>query len=129
MVRAIAVRAAPRMGLFAIPDFRRLWLVGLVVFGVRWLEMLAMAVFVYQDTHSPFLVALLTMLRSLPMALFGAPLGAAAERVERRSALLCEVASLALGSSTLAMLAYSGQLAVWQLAVVSFWSGIGSAMD
>lgn len=129
MVRAIAVRAAPRVGLFAVPDFRRLWLVGLVVFGVRWLETLAMAVFAYQHTHSPLIVALLTMLRSLPMALFGAPLGAAAERVERRSALLCEVGSLALGSSTLAVLAYSGQLAVWQLAVVSFWGGIGAAID
>jgi MFS family permease len=129
MVRAIAVRAAPRMGLFAEPDFRRLWLVGLVVFGVRWLEMLAMAVFAYQRTHSPLLVAVLTMLRSLPMALFGAPLGAAAERVERHTALVCVVLAMALGSFTLAVLAYAGRLAVWQLAVASFWNGIGAATD
>src|SRR5262245_4301352 len=37
------------------PDFRRLWLVGLVVFSVRWLEMLAVAVFAYQRTNSPFI--------------------------------------------------------------------------
>ena len=69
--------AAPRAWLIAEPDFWRLWLVGLVVFGVRWLEMLAVAVFAYQRTGSPFVVAMLTMLRMLPMALFGAVIGAA----------------------------------------------------
>jgi MFS family permease len=129
MDRATAVRAAPRARLFAEPDFRRLWLVGLVVFAVRWLEMLAMAIFAYEHTHSPFVVAVLTMLRGLPMALFGAPLGALAERVERRTALLVEVLSLALSSLTLAMLAYAGRLAVWHLAAASFWGGIGWALD
>src|SRR5439155_4784271 len=48
--------AAPRRWLIGEPDFRRLWLVGLVVFSVRWLEMLAVAVFAYQHTGSPFIV-------------------------------------------------------------------------
>lgn len=129
MLRAIAVRGAPRRGLFAEPDFYRLWLVGLVVFGVRWLEMLAMAVFAYQRTHSPLLVAVLTMLRGLPMALFGAPLGVAAERIERHTALVCIVAAMAMSSLTLAALAYAGRLEVWQLALASFWNGIGWATD
>ena len=129
MVRAIAVPAAPRTRLFAEPDFCRLWLVGSVVFGVRWLELLAMAIFAYQRTHSPFVVAVLTMLRSLPMALFGAPLGAAAERIERHSALVCVVLAMASSSLVLAGLAYGGRLEVWQLALASFWSGIGAATD
>ena len=73
-----AVSAAPRAWLFGEADFRRLWLVGVVVFAVRWLEMLAVAVFAYQRTGSPLIVALLTMLRMLPMALFGAIVGAMA---------------------------------------------------
>ncbi|HJU14907.1 MAG TPA: MFS transporter [Stellaceae bacterium] len=129
MDRAMALRPAPRAGLFAVPDFRRLWLVGLVVFAVRWLEMLAMAIFAYQQTHSPLAVALLTMLRTLPMALFGAPLGAAAERIERHTALVLVVLSMALSSFTLALLAYAGRLAVWHLFAASFWSGIGWAAD
>jgi MFS family permease len=129
MDRATAVRAAPRARLFAEPDFRRLWLVGLVVFAVRWLEMLAMAVFAYERTHSPFIVAVLTMLRGLPMALFGAPLGAAAERIERRTALVIVVLSMALSSLALAALAYAGRLAIWHLALASFWNGIGWATD
>src|SRR5579875_2335036 len=89
--RAVAMRAAARARLFAEPDFRRLWLVGLVVFAVRWLEMLAMAVFAYERTHSPLIVALLTMLRALPMALFGAPIGAAAGPESMSAAMALDV--------------------------------------
>ena len=112
MRRASAIaRPAPRAWLIDAPDFWRLWLVGLVVFAVRWLEMLAVAVFAYQHTGSPFVVAALTMLRMLPMALFGALIGALAERCERRSALILVVVSLALTSLTLALLAFAGELA------------------
>ena len=40
-------------GLRAAPDFWRLWFVGLVVFVVRWLETLAVAVFVYRAPDRP----------------------------------------------------------------------------
>ena len=69
-------------------DFLRLWYVGLVSFLIRWMETLAVAVFVLQKTGSPFLVAMMTMLRILPMGLFGSVMGAWAERWERRSCLL-----------------------------------------
>ena len=123
--------AAPfaRAWLIEAPDFWRLWVVGLVIFAVRWLEMLAVAVFAYQHTHSPFVVAALTMLRMLPMALFGAVIGALAERCERRTALIVVVVSMGLTSLSLAVLAFAGKLAVWQLAVAAFFNGIGWATD
>ena len=52
-------------------DFWRLWLIGLIVFTVRWVEMLVFAVFAYQVTGSALVVTKLTMLRMLPLALFG----------------------------------------------------------
>lgn len=110
-------------------DFRRLWLIGLAVFGVRWLETLAIAVFVYERTASAFDVALMTLLRILPMALFGAPIGALAERVERRSAEIAVLTVMLGGSLTMAVLAYGGWLAVWHLALGSFVSGIAWAAD
>ena len=115
--------------LFDEPDFRRLWLVGVVVFAVRWLEMLAVAVFAYQHTGSPFIVASLTMLRMLPMALFGALVGAVADRIERRAALIVVVLSMLLTSLTLVLLASAGELAVWHLAVASFVNGIAWTTD
>jgi MFS family permease len=124
-----AVRAAPKVWLFGEPDFRRLWLVGVVVFAVRWLEMLAVAVFAYQHTGSPFVVALLTMLRMLPMALFGAVVGAMAERLERRIALIIVVVSMLLSSLVLALLAWSNTLEVWHVALASFVNGVAWTTD
>src|ERR1700733_3768551 len=103
--------------LFANADFWRLWYAGLIVFVVRWLETLAVAVFVYRATRSPFLVAMMTMLRLLPMGLFGAMLGVVAERIERRIAQIGVITLMGCTSAALAVLAYGGQLAVWQLAV------------
>jgi len=120
---------ASRRWLFAEPDFRLLWLIGLVVFSVRWLEMLAVAVFSYQRTGSPLIVALLTMLRMLPMALFGALIGAVAERVERRTALVFVMALMLLCSIVVALLAWSNALEVWHLALASLISGLTWTTD
>ena len=102
---------------------------GLVVSVVRWLETLAVGVFVYQTTRSAFLVAMMTMLRLLPMGVFGALLGALAERVDRRIALIFVVLQMMLTSAVLAVLELSGHLALWHLAVASFLNGLGWATD
>ena len=120
---------AARRGVFAEPDFRRLWFVGLVVFLVRWLETLVTGLFTWNATGSAFLVAMMTMLRLLPMGLFGAFLGAWAERVEGRTALLLTVAGSLLGSLAVALLAGAGVLAVWHLAALSFLNGLAWAAD
>ena len=96
---------------------------------MRWLEMLAVAVFAYQRTASPFIVALLTMLRMLPMAMFGALIGAAAERVERRTALVFVMTLMLLCSIALALLAWSGALEIWHIALASFISGLTWTTD
>jgi MFS family permease len=128
-VTVAAFHATSRAWLFGEPDFRRLWLVGFVVFAVRWLEMLAVAVFAYQQTGSPFIVAMLTMLRMLPMALFGAVVGAVAERLERRTVLILVVISMLLSSLVLALLAWTGELAVWHVALASFINGFAWTTD
>jgi MFS family permease len=114
---------------FAERDFRLLWLVGFVLFVIRWLEMLAMAVFAYQRTGSPFIVALLTMLRLLPMGVLGAFLGAWADRLERRTAMVLVVLMQLVASLALALLAYADMLAVWHLAAACVVNGIGWATD
>jgi MFS family permease len=128
-VTVAAFQGTPRAWLFGEPDFRRLWLVGLVVFGVRWLEMLAVAVFAYQQTGSPFIVAMLTMLRMLPMALFGAVVGAVADRLERRTALILVVISMLLSSLVWRSSAWTGELAVWHVALASFINGFAWTTD
>jgi MFS family permease len=124
-----ALPAGGRGRLFNNADFWRLWYAGLIVFLIRWVETLAVAVFVFQRTNSPFLVAMMTMLRLLPMGLFGAFIGAGAERVQRRTGLLIVILMMGTASGTLAALAWTGGLAVWHLALGSFVNGIGWATD
>jgi MFS family permease len=86
-------------------------------------------VVVYQRTGSAFLVAMMTMLRLLPMGLFGVFLGALAERFDRRRALIGVVILMGTTSATLALLAWTGRLEVWHLALASFVNGCGWATD
>jgi MFS family permease len=110
-------------------DFRRLWFVGMMVFVVRWLETVAVGVVVYEKTNSALLVAMVTMLRLLPMGLFGAFLGAWAEKVERRTALIGMVLIMGTVSAVMALLAHAGTLQIWHLALASFLNGLAWATD
>lgn len=115
--------------LFRTRDFRRLWIVGLVIFAVRWLETLAIGVFVYAATESAFTVSMVTMLRVLPMGLFGAVIGAMAERIEKRTGLVVIMLGSLLTSLAMAALAWADALQVWHLAVASFINGLSWAAD
>ena len=114
---------------FAVADARRLWLVGLLVSVARWLEMLVIGILVWQATGSAFLVAAMVLLRLLPMGMFGALLGVAADRVQRRSALLLVVAGQAAVAAALAVLAFTGSVEVWKVAVACFFGGLAWASD
>lgn len=116
------LRTSPR-------DFWRLWYVGLVVSIVRWLETVVMGIVVYQQTGSALIVAMVTMLRLVPMGLFGAFLGALAERFDRRLTLAGIVGLMTVTSALLAVIAFTGTLEVWHLAVASFINGCGWATD
>lgn len=115
--------------LYALPEFRRLWLIGMLTFVVRWLEMLAMALYAYQVTGSALVVAVMTMLRLLPMGLFGAFMGAAADRFERRSVLILTLVASMASTLALGFLAKFNTLEVWHLAAASFINGICWATD
>jgi len=110
-------------------DYWRLWYVGMIVSTVRWLETVVMGVVVYQQTGSAFIVAMITMLRLLPMGLFGAFLGAFAERFDRRLTLAAMVELLASTSALLSIVAWVGTLEVWHFAAASFINGCGWATD
>ncbi|MDO9413507.1 MAG: MFS transporter [Pseudolabrys sp.] len=107
----------------AEPDFWRLWLIGAVQFSVRWIEMLAVAVAVYQTTGSAFLVTVMSMLRVLPMALFGAFIGAAADRFPGHTIMVVTTSVQFATSVAVAVLAYAGQLETWHLAISIFING------
>ena len=110
-------------------DFWRLWIVGLTSSAVRWIELLVVAVFTYQVTSSAFIVTMMALLRLLPMALFGAFMGAAADKVDRKRALIGMLLAMAVTCAVIAVLAMLNRLEVWHLAVASFINGSAWATD
>lgn len=121
--------SSPLRRMIEAPDFWRLWYVGLTVSTVRWVETVAVGVVVYQRTDSAFVVSMMTMLRLLPMGLFGVFLGALAERFDRSRTLLGVVLVMIATSVALVILDRTGQLEVWHLAFASFVNGCGWCTD
>ncbi|HYU04133.1 MAG TPA: MFS transporter, partial [Jatrophihabitantaceae bacterium] len=65
------------------PDFRRLMLAFAVSAAGSWAYNVGLAVYVYEQTHSPAWVGAATIGRFVPSLLFGAYGGVLAERFER----------------------------------------------
>jgi MFS family permease len=63
------------------------------------------------------------------MGLFGAVMGALAERFDRRLTLVVVVGLMAMSSLVLALLAHWGHLEIWHFAVASLINGFGWAAD
>jgi MFS family permease len=100
-----------------------------VIFSTRWIEIIAISLFVYQNTGSELLVATMLLLRLIPMSLLGAFLGAWAEQMERRIALLFVVVGSFTTSLVLGLLAAAHSLEIWHLAIASFINGLSWAAD
>jgi len=109
--------------------YLRLWLAGALLGTMRWLEVLGVALWTLAETHSALAVALMLFARMLPMALFGVPMGALADRVDRRRLLIAGVSVTLLSSSILLILVLAGILAPWHVAVGAFVSGTVWTME
>ncbi len=95
----------------------------------RWLELLALGVYVFDKTQSPFLVALITLLRVAPLALFGPLFGAFNQRIARRKLYLIGLTLIIFVSLTMAWLSWADLAPVWLLCVVSFAGGLFWVLD
>jgi MFS family permease len=104
-------------------DFLLLWSGQIVSSVGSQLSMLAFPLLVLSVTHSPAETGLLGGLRSLPFLLFTLPVGALADRWDRKLLMVVADAgrALALGSVPVALAA--GRLTLGQLALVSLVEG------
>src|SRR5712691_6654735 len=123
------VSTVRRQGLLATPGYARLWFAGGVGNAMRWLELLVAGIFTYDLTHSAFLVAVVTVTRSLPMLFLGPIAGVIAEAVNRKRLLLAQLFGMAATSAVLALLAWSGEIRVWHIALGGAVTGIAWASE
>lgn len=111
------------ISLLVDPVFRRIWLIGALIGTMRWLDMLVVGIWVFDVTGSAFTVALVTLLRLVPM-LAGVFAGALAERVALQRFLTAALALMTLGYLLLAGLAATGAIEVWHVAIGSILAGL-----
>jgi MFS family permease len=123
-VEAARAGAPGATSLLTNAAFLRVWLTGGFAGVLRWLELLAISVYVLETTGSPFQVALMTFLRMAPMFLFGIPAGALADRYDRKRLLLIGLVVLAVAAAALALVAVQGRITLWHIAAGTFLNGM-----
>lgn len=116
-------------GLFTDSEFVKIWTVGLLTGVVRWLELLAFGIYGYDATGSAGLVALLVVLRFLPLALFGVFLGALSDLFSPRKLMIAGLVVVMSTSAIMFALFWAGRAEFWHVAVAAFISGAFWASD
>jgi len=110
--------------LVADGNFRRLWFAGTFSGVMRWLEMLAVAVYVHEVTGSAFLVSLMFVLRMLPLTLFSAFAGALGDRFSRRGLLMAGMTFMSVQSLVLAVLVLTDTVEIWHIGLSAVFGGL-----
>jgi MFS family permease len=108
----------------------RLYFAGQVVsVSGNWMQNIALAWFVVELTRSPFAVGLLAFCRFLPFTVFGLVGGVLADRFDNRRLFgVTQLGSLAV-SIALAVLAFSGDAALWQVYALAALGGTAMVLD
>ncbi|MCC7426897.1 MAG: MFS transporter [Alphaproteobacteria bacterium] len=104
-------------------QFLRLWLLGCLGNTMRWLEILASGLYTLDQTGSGLMVALVSVMRSLPMLLFGAVLGAVSETVNRKHIIVFGAALSTATAAVLAVLAATETIRIWHILLGGWISG------
>jgi len=115
--------------LFNRPGFLILWATGALYGTMRWLEVLVVALYTFDQTGSPIAVAGIMFVRMLPMVLFGSFVGVIADRLDCKRLLLTGFSVLAIVAVVLALLASADMLPLWVLTISVFVSGTVFSVD
>jgi MFS family permease len=91
--------------------------------------MLVIGVFAFDETGSPFVVALMLFARLLPMGLFGVFGGVISDRFDRRRTLMVVMSIMFVLSLVLGLLGINGMLTVWHVGLGAFIAGMAWVSD
>ena len=127
-IRAAGSQAGPG-SLLGSPDFRRLWGLGAIANAMRWLEMLAAALFIFDATGSGMQVAFVSALRALPLLCFGAIAGVMSEAINRKHILIASTLLAFAAALSICLLQLTGLVRPWHVACAGFVSGTSWATE
>ena len=109
--------------------FFKLWAIGGLQSVTRWLELLALGVYIFDLTRSPLMVTLVTLVKFAPLALFGIPFGALSGKFAPRSIYVVGVVTMIVVNIIGLVLAVQGTLGVVQVMLISFAGGLFWVLD
>ena len=108
----------------------RLYFFGQVVsISGTWMQTVAQAWFVVQNTHSPLAVGILAVCQFGPYALLGLFGGAIADRLDQRRVLLGTQTAFMVMAALLAVLTLTGHATVWEVYVIAAITGTVTVLD
>jgi MFS family permease len=111
------------------PNYRK-WFVGQVLSLMgTWMQSVAQGWLVYQLTGSKFALGTIAFAGTLPTLFLMLPGGVLADRIPKRRLLITTQASMMLFALALALLAWTGALQVWHIAVLAFLLGVANSFD
>jgi MFS family permease len=114
---------------FRAPGYRYLWTASLLWNQARWMDQVVLGWVVLELTNSAWDVALIGVVRSLPVMLLGVLGGAIADRFDRRRLLMVTQGLGALVSLGLGALLLSGQFVYWHALAGALLLGVQWAVD
>ena len=96
---------------------------------MRWMETVALGIYVFELTGSPFWVAIVGFLRMIPMFLLGPFVGLVSDRVNRKLLMGFALASLSVVYAVMGTLVVTGRIELWHIAVGATLAGIMWSTD
>ena len=96
---------------------------------MRWMETVALGIFVFELTGSPFWVAVVGFLRMVPMFIFGPFVGLISDRMNRKILMGSGMATLACVYSIMGFLVVVGQIELWHICVGATVAGVMWSTD
>jgi MFS family permease len=108
----------------------RLWFFGQMVSLMgTWMQSMAQGWVVYQLTGSRLLLGTVSFIGSIPTLFLMLPAGVLADRVPKKTILLCTQTTMMILAFVLAGLAATGVLQVWHIVVLAVLLGTANACD
>ncbi len=110
-------------------NYRLLWIGQVGHSASLWVETIARSWLIWELTGSAILLAVVNMLRAIPMLLLGLFAGAIADRFDKRKLLIiCKIFTL-VNKLVLAVLITTGAIEVWHVLLGAFLMGCSMAFE
>jgi MFS family permease len=110
-------------------DYRLFWLGQLVSRVGTWMQSVAQSWLVLELTGSPLKLGLISALQFAPVLIFAFVGGVASDRMRKRRLIVATQVALMIQAALLALLAGSGHVEYWHVAILAAVYGVANSID